>query len=70
MHVRASQGYLDFDSPVYVEMFMKLLRKASALTVVEMLPTPDDAWLPDRDRRHYASELRVIAVDPVPWMPH
>jgi hypothetical protein len=31
-----------------------------------MLPTPDQAWLTDRDGRRYTSELRLHLSDPVP----
>ncbi|MDB4961946.1 MAG: hypothetical protein JWP01_1945 [Myxococcales bacterium] len=59
--------YLDLDSPHYVELFTHLARKASALTVSEMLPAIDELWLPDGDDRRYTSELRIVAVDPVAW---
>lgn len=63
--------YVDFDSPVYVDMLSKLIRAASEqkrgnggeVIISEMLPGPDAAWLPDQDGQHYTSELRMIAVD-------
>ncbi len=61
--------YLDFESPLYVEMFTRVLRKASALTVVEMLPSPDQVWLRDHWKSRYASELQLVAVDLEPWRP-
>ena len=61
--------YLDFDSPIYVDIFCKLLRKASSVNVSEMLPTIDECWLPDAEGNHYTCELRMAAVDPLSWTP-
>jgi hypothetical protein len=61
--------YVDFESPIYVEMFAKLVRKASIVIVTEMLPGHGDAWLPDAAGQRYTCELRLIAVDPLPWRP-
>ena len=62
--------YLDLDSPIYVDIFAKVIRQVSRhpdadrrITLTEMLPTPDQAWLPDAEGRHYTSELRITAVD-------
>ncbi|MGH9928800.1 MAG: lantibiotic dehydratase [Pyrinomonadaceae bacterium] len=62
--------YCDFESPIYVDMFSKAIRRAgesnsftARISVTEMLPTHDEAWLPDAEARRYASELRVVAVD-------
>ena len=33
------------------------------ITLSEMLPRPDQAWLPDAEGRHYTSEFRIVAVD-------
>lgn len=74
MFVKASTEvkpfYLDLDSPVYVDIFAKVIRQASRpggadgrITLSEMLPRPDQAWLPDAEGRHYTSELRMTAVD-------
>jgi hypothetical protein len=59
--------FVDFDSPVYVEMFAKVLAKASTVTVSEMLPNVRETWLTDREGRRYTSELRIAAVDSEPW---
>lgn len=61
--------YLDFASPLLVSMFAKTLRAASSLTVSEMLPSIEECWLPDAEGSVYTSELRLIAVDPIPWQP-
>lgn len=59
--------YVDFESPIYVEMLAKAARKASQVTVTEMLPTMEQLWLPDAQGQRYVCELRMVAVDPVPW---
>jgi hypothetical protein len=33
------------------------------VTVAEMLPTPDQAWLTDAQGVRYIAELRMVAVD-------
>jgi hypothetical protein len=61
--------YVDFDSPVYVNIFAKAARRlarrdgAARLAVSEMLPDPEHAWLPDDNGNVYTSELRFVAVD-------
>ncbi|WP_437573330.1 lantibiotic dehydratase [Sorangium sp. So ce887] len=61
--------YVDLESSVYVESFAKLVRKASAVSISEMLPSLDETWLVDAEGRAYTSELRMVAVDPEPWRP-
>lgn len=59
--------YADFTSPAYVAAFLGLLRSAGPdadLTLSELLPGPEDAWVPDAQGRRYFSELRLHAVDP------
>ena len=62
--------YVDMDSPVYVNIFAKLIRRTSessfsnqTVTVVEMLPTHDQAWLIDAKGNHHTSEFRMVMVD-------
>ena len=60
--------YVDFDSPVYLNILSKMVRKgrqagSADFVFTEMLPTPEQCWLPDASGQKYASELRVIAVD-------
>ena len=62
--------YVDFDSPIYVSILAKMIRRtvdtgdpASEITVSEMLPSIDEVWLPDNEGRCYASELRIVAID-------
>ncbi|HEX6969542.1 MAG TPA: lantibiotic dehydratase [Micromonosporaceae bacterium] len=61
--------YVDFDSPVYVNIFAKALRRLARnepegkITVTEMLPTPEQTWLIDAHGESYTSELRFVVVD-------
>ncbi|MFP8886681.1 lantibiotic dehydratase [Streptomyces mangrovi] len=60
--------YVDFDSPVYVNVLAKALRRLARkdpdgqVVVTEMLPTPEQTWLTDDEGRSYTSELRFVAV--------
>jgi hypothetical protein len=59
--------YVDFDSPVYVNIFTKALRRLAReqpqarLRISEMLPTPEQTWLTDDRGQRYTSELRLVA---------
>jgi Lantibiotic dehydratase, N terminus len=62
--------YVDLDSPVLVELLTQAIRRTERsgrrdawITFTEMLPTPDQTWLPDAAGRRYTSELRLVAVD-------
>jgi hypothetical protein len=62
--------YLDFDSPVYVDIFAKTVRQSiesdvpqKLIVLSEMLPGPDQAWLPDAEGNRYSCELRMVAYD-------
>ncbi|GAA3728952.1 hypothetical protein GCM10022225_07930 [Plantactinospora mayteni] len=64
--------YVDFAAPVLVENLRKALHRAAGqggtageVTVVEMMPGPDELWLRLPDGTAYTSELRLVAVDPV-----
>jgi hypothetical protein len=59
--------YVDFDSPIYVELFTKLVRNASQLSISELLPHLDELWLRDAAGAAYTSEIRMACVDPEPW---
>ena len=52
---------------MYVDIMCKMARSADVLSVAEMLPTPEQNWLVERDGARYTSELRVAAVDPEAW---
>ena len=63
-------SYLDLDSPLLVDCFVRSLGRSESLTISEMLPTPEQCWLADAQGRRYTAELRLAAVDPEPWQPH
>ncbi|HET9899269.1 MAG TPA: amino acid adenylation domain-containing protein [Streptosporangiaceae bacterium] len=60
--------YVDFESPVYVNIFTKAVRRLARkgtgeqLVISEMLPTPEQTWLTDDRGQRYTSELRLVAV--------
>jgi lantibiotic biosynthesis dehydratase-like protein len=60
--------FVDFDSPIYLDLFARQVRKASAVTISEMLPAFDECWLTDMQGHVYTSELRLAITDPVPWV--
>ncbi|SCF98885.1 hypothetical protein GA0115259_106462 [Streptomyces sp. MnatMP-M17] len=53
---------------MYVNIFAKAARRlarkdpSARMTVTEMLPTPEQAWLTDDEGNTYTSELRFVAV--------
>src|SRR5262249_3987346 len=61
--------YVDFESPIYVELLAKLVRQArekqttGTVDVTEMLPTPEQCWLVDCEGKCYTSEVRMACVD-------
>ncbi|AGM07127.1 lantibiotic dehydratase domain-containing protein [Amycolatopsis keratiniphila] len=61
--------YVDFDSPVYVQILAKAIRRLArkdpdaTLVLTEMLPTPKQTWLTDGHSDTYTAELRLVAVD-------
>lgn len=66
--------FVDLESQPYVELLSHLLKRAAAtepqaghVVVSEMLPGPDRCWLRDSAGDRYTSELRLLAVDPVPY---
>jgi hypothetical protein len=65
--------YVDLTSPRYVSAFATMLRTAraeagdaTAVVMTELLPGPDQAWLPGPDGERYFSELRIQLRDPMP----
>ncbi|HEX7313095.1 MAG TPA: lantibiotic dehydratase, partial [Pyrinomonadaceae bacterium] len=68
--VEPKPSYVDFDSPIYVGLMAKSVRRtaeagegAGVVAVSEMLPEVNETWLPDAEGRHYTSELRIVALD-------
>ncbi|WP_236796414.1 lantibiotic dehydratase [Amycolatopsis sp. GM8] len=64
--------YVDFASPVFVDMFTSAARRAArnspegaapALKIVEMLPGPDQTWLTGPAGERYTSEFRFALSD-------
>jgi hypothetical protein len=62
--------YADLTSLASIDLISRSLRRArrnagadATVTVTEMLPTPDQAWLTDAQGRRYTAELRMVAVD-------
>jgi len=69
-HIEEKPFYVDFESPVYVEILAKLVRRVlasedpeSRVVISEMLPTADQLWLTDIENNRYSSELRIVMVD-------
>jgi hypothetical protein len=65
--------YADLTSLASIDLIARSLRRArrnagadATVTVVEMLPTPDQAWLTDGQGQRYSAELRMVAVDQKP----
>ncbi len=66
--------YVDLDSPIYLALLAKAIRKTTELhgpeaiiSLSEMVPNLDHAWVTDAAGQHYTSELRLVSVDPRPW---
>ncbi|MFG2652944.1 lantibiotic dehydratase [Streptomyces sp. NPDC048436] len=67
---RATRGqkplYLDLHSPLLVHVLVHTLaegRPERTVAFTEMLPAPDELWLPDEEDRRYTSELRITVSD-------
>jgi hypothetical protein len=62
--------YADLTSLSSIDQISRSLRRCrrgcgadAMVTVVEMLPAPDEAWLTDAGGQRYTAELRMVAVD-------
>jgi hypothetical protein len=60
--------YADLTSLASIDLLARALRRCrgrdgASVTVVEMLPSPEQTWLFDADGRRYTAELRMVAVD-------
>jgi hypothetical protein len=69
--VEVKPFYVDFDSPIYVDIFAKVVRRTkesehaeSLITISEMHPVHEQSWLPDAEDQRFTSEFRIIALDP------
>ncbi|HWS52583.1 MAG TPA: lantibiotic dehydratase [Pyrinomonadaceae bacterium] len=63
--------YVDFASPIYVDILAKVIRRTAKsgqgdrlIAVSEMLPPHGQLWLSDAEGQRYTSELRIIAFQP------
>ena len=59
--------YLDFDSSLYVRIFVKLMKQVPddhQIRLTEMMPTVNGTWLPDAAGERYTCEFR-LAVRPL-----
>jgi len=68
--VEVKPFYVDFESPIYVEILVKVIRRMLAseeaeqpVLVSEMLPGHGELWLPDAEGNVYASEFRFVVKD-------
>ena len=67
--------FIDLESQKCVELLSHLLKQAAAgdspgpVMISEMLPEPEGCWLRDSTGDRYTSEVRLLAVDPVPYPP-
>ncbi|MFH8753576.1 lantibiotic dehydratase [Streptomyces rimosus] len=63
--------FLDLTSIPLVNLFARAARRTlqdspeATITLTEVLPDTDQTWLTDHAGERYASELRIIAVDPL-----
>jgi hypothetical protein len=59
--------YVDLAAPVLVDVLARTVRRAAdrgqPISVSEMLPGPDEVWLPDAAGRRYTCEFRLVAID-------
>ena len=63
--------YVDLTSPTYVNVLCMAIRAGirdggpdTTITISEMAPTLEQAWVPDAAGNRYSSELRLLVVDP------
>jgi hypothetical protein len=69
--VETKPFYVDFASPVFVEILASCARRTirdapdenPTLTITEMMPSPEELWLGDAHGNRYTSELRFAASD-------
>jgi hypothetical protein len=74
--VETKPCFLDLQSPILVNLFSKVVRRTARdvskevavsrnhnITLSEMIPAPQETWLPDSEGNTYTSEFRIVAVD-------
>jgi hypothetical protein len=62
--------YADLTSLASIDLIARALRRSrrdagpeAVISVVEMLPSPEQAWLTDSQGRRYSAELRMVVAD-------
>ncbi len=62
--------YADLTSLASIDLISRSLRRSrrnageeATVTVVEMMPAPDESWLADGQGQRYTAEFRIVAVD-------
>jgi len=72
--VEIKPSYVDFDSPIYVEIFAKTVRRSGEanlaeplITVTEIPPGRRALWLQGAEGQSYTSEFRLVALDLATW---
>jgi Lantibiotic dehydratase, N terminus len=62
--------YADLTSLASIDLISRSFRRSrrdvgadAKVTITEMVPSPDEAWLTDSEGRRYTTELRMVAVD-------
>ncbi len=70
MPVEVKPCYVDFDSPIFIEILCKMVRRVLAsnlaqksVSISEMLPNPGQIWLPDANGKNYTCEFRTVILD-------
>ncbi len=61
--------FVDLDSVVLVANFLRHAQEGGRVSISEMLPDFDHAWLSDPEGRRYCSELRMCYVEPTSFSP-
>ncbi len=62
----AKPFFVDFESPILLDLLARNIKRATRVGFSEMLPTPEQCWL-HSGSQVYCSELRMIAVDARAW---
>ncbi len=65
--------FVDFESPISLRIVARLIRNLqedpstdparATVRITEMLPTIEEAWLPDATGQRYCAEIRLVALD-------
>jgi hypothetical protein len=70
--VEVKPFYVDFESPIYTDIFAKIVRRTKnrpttepLITISEMLPDHNQTWLSDAEGQRYTSEFRMVVVDSI-----